>query len=136
MFVIVPVIFQADERTGRISSDLCSESLNLSAEQDNSELGKRKKKTKKTFMPRLSVEMQVVRMIFRSCVFMSEMYKVNLCLSCSSVCLCGQIEPVDTAEFMNAASECKLDIIDRYLEDGGNPNAHDEVGLSLHHSKI
>uniref|UniRef100_A0A3Q2WB33 Ankyrin repeat domain 2 n=1 Tax=Haplochromis burtoni TaxID=8153 RepID=A0A3Q2WB33_HAPBU len=42
------------------------------------------------------------------------------------VCLCGQIEPVDTAEFMNAASECKLDIIDRYLEDGGNPNAHDE----------
>uniref|UniRef100_A0A668VV02 Uncharacterized protein n=1 Tax=Oreochromis aureus TaxID=47969 RepID=A0A668VV02_OREAU len=37
-----------------------------------------------------------------------------------------QIEPVDTAEFMNAASECKLDIIDRYLADGGNPNAHDE----------
>ncbi|XP_026046953.1 ankyrin repeat domain-containing protein 2 [Astatotilapia calliptera] len=93
---------QVDERTGRISLDLCGESLDLSAEQDNSELGKRKKKTKKTFMPRLSVEMQV-------------------------------IEPVDTAEFMNAASECKLDIIDRYLEDGGNPNAHDELKRTALH---
>lgn len=60
---------------------------------------------------------------------------MNLCLSCSSVFLCGQTVHVDTAEFMNAASGCKLNIIDKYLADGGNPNACDEVELSLHHSE-
>uniref|UniRef100_A0A3Q0SXR9 Ankyrin repeat domain 2 (stretch responsive muscle) n=1 Tax=Amphilophus citrinellus TaxID=61819 RepID=A0A3Q0SXR9_AMPCI len=59
--------------------------------------------------------------------------KVNLCLSCSSVFLCGQIGPVDTAEFMNAASECKLSIIDKYLADGGNPNVCDELKRTALH---
>lgn len=30
-------------------------------------------------------------------------------------------------EFMNAASQGKLNTIDKYLSDGGNPDAHDEV---------
>lgn len=37
------------------------------------------------------------------------------------------IQPEDTAEFMNAASQGKLTEIDKYLADGGNPNVHDEV---------
>lgn len=41
--------------------------------------------------------------------------------------LCGQIQPEDTTEFMNAASQGKLSVIDKYLADGGNPNVHDEV---------
>lgn len=43
------------------------------------------------------------------------------------VSLCGQIGPEDTAEFMNAASQGKLNVIDKYLADGGDPNVHDEV---------
>lgn len=30
-------------------------------------------------------------------------------------------------EFMNAASQGKLDVIEKYLADGGNPDVHDEV---------
>ncbi|KAF3842105.1 hypothetical protein F7725_024056 [Dissostichus mawsoni] len=36
------------------------------------------------------------------------------------------IEPMDTAELMKAARQGKLDVIDKYLDDGGNPNVHDE----------
>uniref|UniRef100_A0A3Q0T0Y8 Ankyrin repeat domain 2 (stretch responsive muscle) n=1 Tax=Amphilophus citrinellus TaxID=61819 RepID=A0A3Q0T0Y8_AMPCI len=43
------------------------------------------------------------------------------------------IGPVDTAEFMNAASECKLSIIDKYLADGGNPNVCDELKRTALH---
>ncbi|XP_030604553.1 ankyrin repeat domain-containing protein 2 [Archocentrus centrarchus] len=87
---------QADERTGRISSDRRCESLDLGAGEDNSELGKRKKKTKKTMQTQA-------------------------------------IGPVDTAEFMSAASECKLSIIDKYLADGGNPNVCDELKRTALH---
>ncbi|XP_060895741.1 ankyrin repeat domain-containing protein 2 isoform X2 [Labrus mixtus] len=38
-----------------------------------------------------------------------------------------EVEPEDTAEFMNAASQGKLSLIEKYLADGGNPNAHDEL---------
>lgn len=34
---------------------------------------------------------------------------------------------MDTAELMKAARQGKLDVIDKYLDDGGNPNVHDEV---------
>lgn len=51
--------------------------------------------------------------------------KYKNCLS--PVPLCGQIRPEDTAEFMNAASQGKVNVIDKYLADGGSPNVHDEV---------
>lgn len=41
------------------------------------------------------------------------------------------IQPEDTAEFMNAASQGKLNEIDKYLADGGNPDVHDEVCSAL-----
>lgn len=41
------------------------------------------------------------------------------------VFLCWQ--PENTAEFMNAATKGKLNVVDKYLADGGNPNVHDEV---------
>ncbi|XP_028279304.1 ankyrin repeat domain-containing protein 2 isoform X2 [Parambassis ranga] len=45
--------------------------------------------------------------------------------------------PVDTAEFMNAASQGKVNVIDVYLADGGNPNAHDELKrTALHRASL
>lgn len=42
--------------------------------------------------------------------------------------LSGQMQmPETTLEFMNAACQGNLDVIDKYLADGGNPNVHDEV---------
>lgn len=49
----------------------------------------------------------------------------NLLFQC--VGLCGQMQPETTLEFMNAACQGNLDVIDKYLADGGNPNVHDEV---------
>ncbi|KAG8000101.1 Ankyrin repeat domain-containing protein 2, partial [Nibea albiflora] len=43
------------------------------------------------------------------------------------------IQPEDTAEFMNAASQGKLNVMDKYLADGGNPNIHDELGSRAIH---
>ncbi|TKS85599.1 Ankyrin repeat domain-containing protein 2 [Collichthys lucidus] len=42
-------------------------------------------------------------------------------------------QPEDTAEFMNAASQGKLNVMDKYLADGGNPNIHDELGSRAIH---
>ncbi len=39
--------------------------------------------------------------------------------------LCWQ--PENTVEFMNAATQGKVNVVDKYLADGGNPNVHDEV---------
>lgn len=41
--------------------------------------------------------------------------------------LSGQMQPGDAIEFMNAACQGNMNVIDKYLEDGGNPNVHDEV---------
>ncbi|XP_039995663.1 ankyrin repeat domain-containing protein 2 [Xiphias gladius] len=44
---------------------------------------------------------------------------------------------VDTAEFMNAATQGKLNVIDKYLSDGGNPNVHDELKrTALHRASL
>uniref|UniRef100_A0A3B5AAT3 Ankyrin repeat domain 2 n=1 Tax=Stegastes partitus TaxID=144197 RepID=A0A3B5AAT3_9TELE len=43
--------------------------------------------------------------------------------------------PVDAAEFMNAASQGKVNVIDVYLADGGNPNAQDER-TALHRASL
>ncbi|XP_040906203.1 ankyrin repeat domain-containing protein 2 [Toxotes jaculatrix] len=44
---------------------------------------------------------------------------------------------VDTAEFMNAATQGKLDVIDKYLANGGNPNVHDELKrTALHRASL
>ncbi|XP_035519782.1 ankyrin repeat domain-containing protein 2 [Morone saxatilis] len=43
----------------------------------------------------------------------------------------------DTAEFMNAAGQGKLNVIDKYLADGGNPNVHDELKrTALHRASL
>ncbi|XP_074501910.1 uncharacterized protein ankrd2 [Sebastes fasciatus] len=48
-----------------------------------------------------------------------------------------EIGPADTAEFMNAASQGKLIVIDKYLADGGNPNVHDELKrTALHRASV
>ncbi|XP_059215713.1 ankyrin repeat domain-containing protein 2 [Centropristis striata] len=97
---------QAEERVRRISTDLHCEILDLNGEENIKELCKRKKKIKKTFSPRVSVEIPV-------------------------------IGPEDTAEFMNAASQGKLNVIDKYLADGGNPNVHDELKrTALHRASL
>ncbi|KAM8860084.1 uncharacterized protein ankrd2 isoform 2-T2 [Spinachia spinachia] len=41
--------------------------------------------------------------------------------------------PTDTAEFMSAASQGWLNVIDKYLADGGNPNVHDELKRTALH---
>lgn len=41
--------------------------------------------------------------------------------------LSGQMQPGDTIEFMRAACQGNMSVIDKYLEDGGNPDIHDEV---------
>lgn len=47
------------------------------------------------------------------------------------------IQPEDTTEFMNAASQGKLSVIDKYLADGGNPNVHDELKrTALHRASL
>ncbi|XP_029306087.1 ankyrin repeat domain-containing protein 2 [Cottoperca gobio] len=47
------------------------------------------------------------------------------------------IGPTDTAEFMNAARLGKLNVIDKYLADGGNPNVHDELKrTALHRASV
>ncbi|XP_010743956.1 ankyrin repeat domain-containing protein 2 [Larimichthys crocea] len=46
-------------------------------------------------------------------------------------------QPEDTAEFMNAASQGKLNVMDKYLADGGNPNIHDELKrTALHRASL
>uniref|UniRef100_A0A4W6C4N8 Ankyrin repeat domain 2 (stretch responsive muscle) n=1 Tax=Lates calcarifer TaxID=8187 RepID=A0A4W6C4N8_LATCA len=97
---------QAEERVRRISSDLHCEILDLSGGEDIIELCKRKKKIKKTYSPRLSVEIPV-------------------------------IGHVDTGEFMMAATQGKLNVIDKYLADGGNPNVNDELKrTALHRASL
>ncbi|KAL7383801.1 hypothetical protein ABVT39_017844 [Epinephelus coioides] len=97
---------QAEERVRRISSELHCEILDLSGGENITELCKRKKKIKKTYSPRVSVEIPVTG-------------------------------PMDTAEFMNAASQGKLTVIDKYLVDGGNPNVHDELKrTALHRASL
>ncbi|XP_042357944.1 ankyrin repeat domain-containing protein 2 [Plectropomus leopardus] len=47
------------------------------------------------------------------------------------------IGAMDPAEFMNAASQGKLNVIDKYLADGGNPNVHDELKrTALHRASL
>ncbi|XP_068183527.1 ankyrin repeat domain-containing protein 2 isoform X2 [Antennarius striatus] len=41
--------------------------------------------------------------------------------------------PEDAAEFMNAASQGKLNVIEKYLTDGGNPNVYDELKRTALH---
>ncbi|KAK2824282.1 hypothetical protein Q5P01_021457 [Channa striata] len=42
-----------------------------------------------------------------------------------------------TAEFMNAASQGKVDVIDKYLADGGNPDVHDDLKrTALHRASL
>ncbi|XP_070772226.1 ankyrin repeat domain-containing protein 2 [Enoplosus armatus] len=97
---------QAEERVKRISSDLRCEILDLSGGENLTELCKRKKKIKKAYSPRMSVETPV-------------------------------IGPQDTAEFMNAASQGKLNVIDKYLADGGSPDVHDELKrTALHRASL
>ncbi|KAL6101839.1 ankrd2 [Pungitius sinensis] len=45
--------------------------------------------------------------------------------------------PTDTAEFMSAASQGRLNVVDKYLADGGNPNVHDELKrTALHRASL
>ncbi|XP_068424752.1 ankyrin repeat domain-containing protein 2 [Clinocottus analis] len=47
------------------------------------------------------------------------------------------IGSTDTAEFMNAAGQGKLNAVDKYLADGGNPNVHDELKrTALHRASL
>lgn len=47
------------------------------------------------------------------------------------------IGSMDIADFMNAASQGKLNVIDKYLADGGNPNVHDELKrTALHRASL
>ncbi|XP_022619356.1 ankyrin repeat domain-containing protein 2-like [Seriola dumerili] len=97
---------QAEERVRMIASDLHCEIVDLSGEENITELCKRKKKIKTTYSPGLSTEIPVV----------------------------GH---VDTAEFMNAATQGKLNVIDKYLADGGDPNVHDELKrTALHRASL
>ncbi len=57
--------FQAEDRVRRISSDLHCEILDLSGGENITELCKRKKKIKKTYSPRVSVEISVVSYTFQ-----------------------------------------------------------------------
>lgn len=106
----------------RISSDLQGLTLDLNGGENVTEECKWKK-IKKT--PAVSYSFQ------KPCLCMHDMYINNLSLYCATVsprvCLCGQIQPEDTAEFMNAASQGNLNEIDKYLAHGGDPNVHDEV---------
>ncbi|XP_044229377.1 ankyrin repeat domain-containing protein 2 [Thunnus albacares] len=43
------------------------------------------------------------------------------------------MRPVDMTQFMNAASQGKLDTIDKYLANGGNPDVHDELKRTALH---
>uniref|UniRef100_A0A3B4TYU5 Ankyrin repeat domain-containing protein 2-like n=1 Tax=Seriola dumerili TaxID=41447 RepID=A0A3B4TYU5_SERDU len=93
-------------RVRMIASDLHCEIVDLSGEENITELCKRKKKIKTTYSPGLSTEIPVV----------------------------GH---VDTAEFMNAATQGKLNVIDKYLADGGDPNVHDELKrTALHRASL
>ncbi|XP_035810833.2 ankyrin repeat domain-containing protein 2 isoform X2 [Amphiprion ocellaris] len=97
---------QEEERVRRLSSDLHSEILDLSAGDNIPEGCKRKKKIKTTYAPRVSVEIPV-------------------------------IGPVETAEFMTAASQGKVKVIETYLADDGNPNAQDELKrTALHRASL
>ncbi|XP_038840450.1 ankyrin repeat domain-containing protein 2-like [Salvelinus namaycush] len=40
--------------------------------------------------------------------------------------------PVDTFDFMKAATQGKLKVVEKYLEDGGDPNFSDEESTSLY----
>uniref|UniRef100_A0A8C2ZHE1 Ankyrin repeat domain 2 (stretch responsive muscle) n=1 Tax=Cyclopterus lumpus TaxID=8103 RepID=A0A8C2ZHE1_CYCLU len=46
------------------------------------------------------------------------------------------IGSMDTAEFMNAASQGKLNVIDKYLADGGDPNIHQRHTTTLHRASL
>ncbi|KAI3363201.1 hypothetical protein L3Q82_011830, partial [Scortum barcoo] len=98
--------FQTEEQVRRISSDIRCEILDVSGGENVTEQCKRKKKIKKTYSPRVSVEIPEIR-------------------------------PEDAAEFMNAARQGKLDVIDKYLADGRNPNVHDELKrTALHRASL
>lgn len=42
-------------------------------------------------------------------------------------CTSLQTEPVNPEQFLQAALENRTLVIDKYLADGGDPNAHDKV---------
>lgn len=122
----------------RISSDLHCELLDLSREENITQLWKNKK-IEKIYSPRLSVEIPVVSANVQKPylhVHNRDTETASMSFSCAlvfymftCVFLCGQIGPDDTPEFMNAASQGKLKVINKYLADGGNPNVHDEVSV-------
>ncbi|XP_062257225.1 ankyrin repeat domain-containing protein 2 [Platichthys flesus] len=87
----------AEERVRRVSSDQRCEILELSGGGNVRELCKEKRMIKK---------------------------KTNSPRLSAEIPVIGH---VDTAEFMNAATQGKLNVIDKYLADGGDPNIHDEL---------
>lgn len=105
----------------RISSDLQGLTLDLNGGENVTE--ECKWKIEKT--PAVSYSFQKPRLS------MLDIYINNLSVYCPTVsprvCFCAQIQPDDTAELMNAASQGNLNEIDKYLAHGGNPNVHDEV---------
>lgn len=48
-----------------------------------------------------------------------------------ALCVC-QLGPVDTFDFMKAATQGKLKVVEKYLEDGGDPNFSDEESTCLY----
>ncbi|XP_034463802.1 ankyrin repeat domain-containing protein 2 isoform X2 [Hippoglossus hippoglossus] len=87
----------AEERVRRVSSDQRCEILELSGGENVRELCEEKKMIKK---------------------------KTDSPRLSAEIPVIGH---VDTAEFMNAATQGKLNVIDKYLADGGDPNVHDEL---------
>uniref|UniRef100_UPI003AAAF2B6 uncharacterized protein ankrd2 n=1 Tax=Centroberyx gerrardi TaxID=166262 RepID=UPI003AAAF2B6 len=98
---------KADERVRKTSSDLRREILDLGGAENITELCKRKKKKTKK----------------------KSSSRVSV-----EVPVLG---PVDSAEFMNAAIQGELKVVEKYLADGGNPNVHDELKrTALHRASI
>nr|XP_046258057.1 ankyrin repeat domain-containing protein 2 isoform X2 [Scatophagus argus] len=118
-----------------ISSDLHCEIWDLSRGENITELSKRKTKTKKTYLLGVSVEIPVVSYNSRKLFSLHEQHRQKTFLfQCVSMCVfrCGQMRPEDT-EFMNAASQGKLNVIDKFLADGGHPDVHDELKRTALH---
>uniref|UniRef100_A0A672IHG5 Ankyrin repeat domain 2 (stretch responsive muscle) n=1 Tax=Salarias fasciatus TaxID=181472 RepID=A0A672IHG5_SALFA len=90
--------------------------------------------------------------LFTWCIFLKLFYKESV-RSISSDLLCEilglrekikkaypprvseeiPIASANMSEFMNAASQGKVEVIHKYLSDGGNPNAHDELKRTALH---